>query len=216
MKLLLTSLGISNQSIADVLVELIGKKPSEVKIGFIPTAANADPGNKDWFIQQLTDLQKFGFGWIDLVDPSAADIDYTKRLKDADIIYLSGGNTFYLLDQVRKSGFDKWLDENKDSKVYVGSSAGSILATPTIKAAGVADQNTPGLTDLRGLGWVDFEFLPHVPNWVEMEKAETYAKTTKNKFYVLDDNSALKIEDGKVEVVSEGEWILLNGPAGNR
>jgi dipeptidase E len=215
MKLLLTSLGISNQSIADGLIELIGKKPSETKVGFIPTAANADPGNKDWFVQQLTDLQKFGYTWIDLVDPAAVDIDYQERLKDVNIIYISGGNTFYLLDQVRKTGLDSWLDKNKDNKVYVGSSAGSILATPTIKAAGVADQNTPGLTDLQGLGWVDFELLPHVPGSIGMKKAEAYAKTTKNKFYALDDNSALKVVDGKVEVISEGEWILLNDPADN-
>ena len=71
MKLLLTSNGISNQSIANALESLADKKANAIKIGFIPTAANVEGKNKDWFVNQFINLRKFGFNWIDVIDPSA-------------------------------------------------------------------------------------------------------------------------------------------------
>src|SRR3989344_279878 len=110
MKLLLTSAGITTQTIANKLLELADG--GNTKIGFITTAANAEPGNKDWYINQILNLQKYGFYWIDLIDPSAADIDWKTRLQEIDIVFVSGGNTFHLLNQARKTGFDIWLKEN--------------------------------------------------------------------------------------------------------
>ena len=137
MKLLLTSNGITNSSIASSLDKLLIKPKEEIKIGLIPTAANVEEGNKDWFLEQFTDLHNFGFTNIDIVDISAADVQWKERLEKVDIIYVSGGNTFHLLNQVRRTGFDTWLKENLDNKVYVGTSAGSIIITPTIAIAGV-------------------------------------------------------------------------------
>ena len=110
MKLLLTSAGLTNESIAKALSELVDKSLDKVKVGFIPTAANVEEGDKAWFIEQSFDaLNRYGFKWIDMVDPSASEIDWQSRLNDVDIIFVSGGNTFHLLNQFRKSGFDKWL-----------------------------------------------------------------------------------------------------------
>ena len=114
MKLLLTSAGITTQAIADKLLELVG---SNKKIGFITTAANVEPGNKDWYLNQILNLQKYGFEWIDLIDPSAPGVDWRERLDEVGAVFVSGGNTFHLLDQARKTGFDTWLKDHIEKKM---------------------------------------------------------------------------------------------------
>jgi dipeptidase E len=88
-------------------------------------------------------------------------------------------------------------------KVYVGVSAGSIIITPNISIAEVepADPNNVGLTNLTGLNIVDFEVSPHVPEMVSYENVEIYSKTTKNKIYAIDHNSAVLVRDAKIEMV---------------
>ncbi|HLB66632.1 MAG TPA: Type 1 glutamine amidotransferase-like domain-containing protein [Candidatus Saccharimonadales bacterium] len=208
MKLLLTSSGVSNRTIAKALLELVGKTPSETKIGFVPIALNVEQGNKDWVVNQFLTLWRHGYNWIDIVDPTAAGVDWQERLKEVDVIYPSGGNTFHLLDQARKTGFDKWLKNNLKNKVYVGGSASTILLSPNIGVAGIdkIDPNLSGLTDLTGLGLVDFEIVVHVPSMISSESAEKYAKKSKNRIYIFDDETALKIDGKKIEVVTEGSW----------
>ncbi|AHB42457.1 hypothetical protein RAAC3_TM7C00001G0611 [Candidatus Saccharibacteria bacterium RAAC3_TM7_1] len=212
MKLLLTSSGLSKRDIGQALQEMVGKVPSDCKVGFIPTAANVEAYSKDWVIAQLNQLQRYGFYQIDIVDISADGVDWQTRLADCDVLWLTGGNTFHLLDQVRKTGFDEWLKKNIESKVYVGGSASTILMTPTIAIAGFGDQdeNLPGLTDLTGLGYVDFEVQSHCDE-VRMNEAGEYAKTAGNPVYALDDLSAIRVIDGVVDVVSGGTWKLYPG-----
>lgn len=212
MKLLLTSSGIVKSSIAKALAELVGKTPSETKIGFIPTAANAEEGNKDWFINQFVNLWRFGYSSIDIIDFSAADINWRQRLVDVDVVFVSGGNTFHLLNQARKTGFDTWLNEQKDSKVFVGVSAGTILMTPTIEIAGLEpgpDDNLPKISDLTGMNWVNFEIEPHCDS-ERFDVVEGYAKGCDNPVYAIDDQTAIKVVDSAVEVVSEGVWRSYN------
>lgn len=208
MKLLLTSAGITNDALARALLRLTGKQPEDVTIGFVPTAANVEAGNKDWFIGQITNLTKYGYGWIDIIDPSAAGTDWQTRLNETDVIFISGGNTFHLLDQVRKTGFGDWLEQHKQDKVFVGSSAGSILLTPKIAVANVepGDPNLAGITDLQGLGWVDFEISPHVPEMVSEEASKQYQSTTGCELYLIDDNTGILVEDEASEVITEGKW----------
>lgn len=205
MKLLLTSSGLSKRVIGEALQDMFDKSPSEVKVGFIPTAANIEPYSKDWVVSQFDQLQRYGFYQIDIVDIAADGVDWRTRLDACDMLWLSGGNTFYLLDQVRKTGFDEWLRQNIDNKVYVGGSASTILVTPTIKIADGVDENTVGLTDLTGLNLIDFEINVHC-DAAGLEATGEYAKQTENKVYALDDLSAIKIVDGSVEVISGGSW----------
>jgi len=210
MKLLLTSAGITTQTIADKLIELIGD--GNKKVGFITTAANAEPGNKDWFINQILNLQKYGFDWIDFIDPSAAGIDWKTRLNEVDVVFVSGGNTFHLLDQARKTGFDVWLKQNIENIVYVGVSAGSIVMTPTIGIAPVddGDKNLPGITDLTGFNFVNFEVSPHTPEMVSVAANEAYAKSAQNKLYAYNDKSALCVIDDKLETINDGQFWEFN------
>ena len=209
MKLLLTSSGLSKRVIGEALQGMFDKSPSEVKVGFIPTAANIEPYSKDWVISQFNQLQRYGFYQIDIVDIAADGVDWRARLEECDMLWLSGGNTFYLLDQVRKNGFDEWLRENIDSKVYVGGSASSILMTPTIAVAGLepGDENVVGLTDLTGLGYVDFEIEPHC-DAARIEAMKEYAERSDNAVYAIDDLTAIKVVDGNTQVISGGSWKL--------
>lgn len=211
MKLLLTSSGINNRAIAAALAEMVGKPASECKVGFIPTAVNAQAGNKDWYINQFINFWRRGYNWIDVIEPSVAP-DWRERLSEVDIVFVSGGNTFFLLDQARKSGFDDWLKQELKDKVYIGASAGSLFATPTIAGAMTddADDNVTGIKDLTAMELVDFEFMPHVGNGIKPSSVEAYAKTTANKLYAADDQTAVKVVDGKAEVISEGTWKLFD------
>lgn len=226
MKLLLTSSGLSKRDIGVALQGMFDKPPSEVRVGFIPTAANVEPYSKDWVISQFGQLQRYGFYQIDIVDIAADGVDWRTRLNVCDMLWLSGGNTFYLLDQVRKTGFDKWLKKNlyytttqneeeskkgltfsSKGKVYVGGSASTILVTPSIKIADGVDENTVGLEDLTGLGLVDFEVNVHC-DAAGLEATGEYAKQAGRRVYALDDLSAIKVVDGDVEVISGGSWKL--------
>lgn len=208
MKLLLTSSGLSKRAIGEALQAMAGKAPSDARVGFIPTAANVEPYNKDWLIGQFLQLQRYGFYQIDIVDFSADGVDWRSRLEDVDILWLSGGNTFHLLDQARKTGFDEWLKQQTD-KIYVGGSASSILVTPTIASAmfGEGDENTPGLTDISGLSLVDFEIIVHCDE-EGLGQAQEFAATAKYPVYALDDLSAIKVDEAGVEVISGGSWRL--------
>ncbi len=207
MKLLLTSAGVRNDSIAAALISMLDKPASEAKVVFVPTAANVELGSKDWFVNQLVYLWQRGFSFIDIVDPSAADVDWQPRMEEADVIFVNGGNTFHLLNQMRQTGFGNWLKENLGEKVYVGVSAGSIAACTSIEVATLepADPNLPGLKDLTGIGLANLEVEPHcTPE--RFRVLEEWAKGRQAVLYAVDDQSAVQVQDGKVEVVSEGEW----------
>lgn len=210
MKFLLTSAGITTHVIAAKLLELAdgGNK----KVGFITTAANVESGNKDWYINQILNLKKYGFEWIDIIDPSAPGVDWKSRLNEVGIVFVSGGNTFHLLDQARKIGFDVWLRERIEDIVYVGVSAGSIVMTPSIGIAPVddGDENLTGITDLAGFNFVHFEVSPHTPEMVSVEANEAYAKSIRNKLYAYNDSSAICVADGEFEIISDEKYWEFN------
>lgn len=211
MKLLLTSAGITNDSIAKSLFKLANKPAAELRVAFIPTAANVEDGNKvAWFFRQYEDLRRIGIEWIDMVDFADADVDWRSRLDACDVLYLTGGNTFYLLDQIRKQKFDGYLSKTLTEKVYVGGSASSITMTPSIDVAAIppGDPNLPGLTDLTGLSYVDFEIEPHCDE-ARFDTVESYSKEHSKKIYAVDDSTAIEVMDNKVAVVSEGKWRLF-------
>ena len=209
MKLLLTSSGLSHKAIGLAMVDLVGKPASETKVGFVPTAANVEPRKKDWLINELLQLWRHGYSWIDIVDISAPGVDWRTRLAEVDVVYLPGGDPFHLLDQTRKTGFDAWLKEALRSKVYVGGSASAVLVAPTIKVAEAVFEYPSDikLTDLSGLGYVNFEVVPHC-DMALFEKTEAYAKAAKSPVYAIDDLTAIQVIDGQVTVISQGTWKL--------
>lgn len=218
MKLLLTSNGISNPSIAEALFELAGKKPEELSLVFIPTAANGVTGEKDWLEEDLENVRKLGLKQLTIVDISAVGTDVWKpQLEAADILFFEGGNTYYLMEWIEKSGLKALLPEMLATKVYVGVSAGSMVTNKDLLLSigqVVYGEGLDKSEDVPALGFVDFYFLPHLgseyfPNVRKEKIAEAIANTTR-KTYALDDESALKVVDGNIEVVTEGEYLEFN------
>ena len=219
MKLLLTSAGIANNSIIKALQELVVKPFSELKIAFIPTAANLEEGDKkDWFIKDLINLKELNFKSIDIVDISALPKEiWLARLKEVDIIYVEGGNTYHLMYWFNKSGLSELLPELLKTKIYIGVSAGTIVATPSLLNADFERHPVLDINEIsydNGLSLVNFMIEPHINSvWFPESTFENLEKRSKNyKFpiYGLDDNSAIKIEDDRIEIVSEGEWKKFN------
>lgn len=160
MKVLLGSSSTSNS----FLTELIDKSPEDTSIIFITTAAKPYGDEVPWMHADIESLRSLGCS-VDLFDIEGVNqTELREKLQHYDVIFVSGGNTYFLLDHVRTSGFDVVTKElvNKGT-IYAGTSAGSILATPTIESARDADDASlaPDLKDLSGLSLVDFCIIPH-------------------------------------------------------
>lgn len=231
MKLLLTSAGITNNSIAQALRDLLGKPTGESKIIIVPTGQNPVQGDKSWVIEEdLLGPQKLGWRQISIIDLAAvSSLDknlWWPQFEEADVILVGGGNSLYLSFWLQKSGIYDVLPAWLESKVYVGISAGSIVATESLNTASLIlylqdklkddeyDELGPkGQSSSKTLKLVDFVFRPHLnsPKFPKIREhlLENVAKKFSVPMYAVDDQTALKIVDGNVEVVSEGKWRLF-------
>lgn len=228
MKLLLTSNGLSNDSIAQAFVDLVGKDFKDTKVAFIPTAAQAERSDKDWLIRDLYRIKERGC-YVDIIELTAVHGEALRTALDGmDVIFVGGGNTFYLSFWLQQSGLADMLPDLLKTKVYAGISAGSIVTGAGLNLTSQALENPQAFRDedydLLGpagqssgasLHFVDFFFRPHLNSrhfsLVRKDLLEVKAKELGSPVYALDDNSALKIVDGHVDVISEGDWLLLNG-----
>ncbi len=219
MKFLLTSGGLTNDSISKALFDLVGKEPKETKLVFIITAALVDPLNKSWLIRNLSELQKQNFKTIDILDISALPkSNWEPRLIDSDVIFVSGGNTHYLMYWMKKSGLADLLPELLKTRVYASISAGSIIcgkdmSLSTVKNVYYEELDLDTSSVEESLHYFDFHIRPHFNNPSFPKANIDFLKETKEKvgdiIYAIDDQSALKIIDNSVEVISEGDWLKL-------
>src|SRR3989344_2211240 len=217
MKLLLTSSGITNKSITKALFELVGKKPEETSIVVIPTASNLEQGDKSWLINDLVNLKNQNFRQIEIADISAVSEDvWRPKLEEADVLFFEGGNSFHLMEWMNKSGLTSILPELLKTRVYVGVSAGSMVTNKDLAlklSQVVYGEDLDRTEDMSGLNFVDFYFLPHLNSKdfenIREENIKNATVGMNTKIYAMDDNSALKIVDGKIEVIAEGEYLEL-------
>ncbi len=218
MKLLLTSSGLTNKSIANALFELTGKKPEETTVVFVPTASNVESEDKGWLITDLINLKKQNFKSIEITDISAVDEEIWKpSFERADVLFFEGGNPYHLMRWLNKTGLTNTLSELLRDKVYVGVSAGSMVTNPDLNlklSQQVYEEDRIRTEEMKGLNFVNFYFLPHLNSeWFKKLRRENIEKVAENitiPIYALDDESALKIIDDKIEIVSEGDWFVLN------
>ncbi len=214
MKLLLTSAGITNNTIKEALAKLCDKKFSECTAIFVPTAANVEIGDKGWLVDNFREFQDLGLKEFDIVDISAlAKEDIFSRFKAADILAFGGGNTFHLIHWLEKLDMKKEMHELLKTKVYFGISAGSMVATDNLI---LSDSNRlyaeyAGPVDrIDGLGLVDFYIRPHFNSLhfpdVNDENIKDIAKGFKEPIYAIDDDTGIVVKDGEIEIVSEGKW----------
>jgi dipeptidase E len=223
MKLLLTSAGIKNASIHNALLELLGKPIADSRALCIPTAGYGHPqGSPEgaWrFISgreprcPMCELGWKSLGVLELTAlPSIGEDRWVSWVREADVLLVNGGDALYLCHWMRQSGLSDLLPSLGDT-VWVGLSAGSMVMTPRVGEDFV--ESKPSITgDDSTLGVVDFSIFPHLdhPELTEntMANAEKWAAGIDGPAYAIDDDTAIKVVDGYVEVVSEGHWKLFS------
>jgi peptidase E len=190
----------------------VSRTPESIRIAFVPTAATNSEEMK-YVAESRDELINLGIKGENIREICLNGVVDYSEIGDCDAMYVCGGNTFHLLDKIRKSHFELLLKKFLVvGRVYLGVSAGSIVVTPSIAIAKVepADQNEVGLTNLSGLSVVDFEISPHVPEIVSYDSVEDYSKTTKNKIYAIDHGCAVLVQDSDVSVVGGGSSKVYN------
>jgi dipeptidase E len=242
MKLLLTSTGVTNPSIRNALIDLLGKPISESSALIIPTAIYPFPGGARmaWRAICGNDDDSFcGLGWesigvLELTALPSIDKDvWVPTVQETDALLVWGGDVLYLSYWMRQSGLADLLSSGRRETVYVGASAGSMATAATF---GETYRDTPRgsgevltsddivfatpqgeinriLVTAQGVGLVDFAVIPHFEHEdhpdASLTNAETWAARIPVPTYAIDDQTAIKVVDQTVEVVSEGHWKLF-------
>ena len=219
MKLLLTSAGISNTSIHNSLVDLLGKPIAESNALFVPTAIYAIAGGAG--IARKVICGSLGdpfceLGWKSLgvleltALPSVKKELWVPLLQETDALLVGGGDCQYLCYWMQQSGLADLLPSLLHKMVYVGLSAGSMIMTRF--GTTYCNHMLPAESD-KSLELVDFALHPHLNHeWFpknSLANLEKLAATLPVPSYLIDDQTAIKVTDGIVEVVSEGHWKLF-------
>ncbi|WP_433939913.1 Type 1 glutamine amidotransferase-like domain-containing protein [Paenibacillus lautus] len=217
MKLLLTSAGINNKSIHNALVDMLGKPIADCNALCIPTAMYGHPwvgpGVKAWqFLSGNSENPMVDLGWksvgvLELTALPSIDKDrWVPLVREADVLLVAGGDALYLCHWMRQSGLADLFPSLQT--VYVGMSAGSMVMAPNIGEFFVGW--TPPTGGDETLSFVDFAIFPHLDHEMlprnTMADAERWADGMQGPAYAIDDQTAIKVIDGVVEVVSEGKW----------
>jgi dipeptidase E len=220
-KLLLTSGGVTNASIRQALVDLLGKPIADSDALCIPTAQyghpSVGPGVGAWqFISGNSENPMVELGWrsvgvLELTAlPSIDEKYWVPKVRETDVLLVAGGDALYLCHWMRQSGLADLLASLRET-VWVGLSAGSMVMTPRIGEDFV--QWRPPTGDDSTLGVVDFSICPHLARegmpGNSLAEAEQWAAGISGPAYAMDDETAIRVVDGTVEVVSEGHWTLF-------
>ena len=228
MKFLLTSSGIANPSIHDALVDLLGKPISESSALFVPTGMYPFPGGGASALQAIrgeakSPLCELGWKSLGLLELTALTSvrreSWVPTLQETDALLVWGGNVMYLNYWMRQSGLAELLP-TLEKLVYVGVSAGSIVTTQYNCDAEwnlpfVPEGSDMALANEGAMGLVDFTMWVHVDNPDPifedhtMANVERWAAGVPVATYAIDDQTALKVDDDTVEVISEGHWKLF-------
>ena len=196
MRLLLTSDGITSEAIKSEFLGLLDKPPEKIKI--LRIAYNRD---EDSLARSRAPLAELG-----VKDENMHIIDISKdeksdSLDDYDAVYVLGGNTFAILDKIRKLGMEKMIiDFINSGKLYIGISAGSMIVGPNIGVSGIGEENDVGLTDFSGLNIIDFEISPHF-NDEEAIIIKKFQSKADYKIQGLEDGKAIVVKDKEIKII---------------
>jgi len=199
---------------------MLDKSVEETKIVFVTTSANGVAKDKRWLISIMNQLVKMNFKEISLLDfaglPEGLSV---ARLEDADVIFFCGGNTYHLMYEIRKAHLQPVLEKLFKTRIFVGNSAGSIVAAPDLSLGNPAQkaysQERKNEITNESLSYVNFHMRPHFnveghPSTVEQVQEMIDKNNVIAPVYLIDDDTAIQVIDGEVEVISEGEWKRLN------
>ena len=221
MRFLLTSAGIRNTSIQAALVDLLGKPIADSSALCIPTGMYGHPhvrpdGTWRFISGRETQTPMCELGWKSLgvleltALPSIGEERWVPWVRETDVLLVGGGDALYLCHWMRQSGLADLLP-SLPGTVWVGLSAGSMVMTPRIGEDFVGWKPPTGGDST--LGVVDFSIFPHLDHEMlpenTMADAERWAVGIRGQAYAIDDETAISVTDGAVEVVSEGHWRLF-------
>lgn len=242
MKLLLTSSGITNQSINKALVDLLGKPIAKSDALFIPTGVYPYPGGPIYGLQPIIGKMQSrlcGLGWKSLgileltALPSIDKEVWLLTVEKTDALLVWGGDPLYISYWMQQSGLADLLPSLLEKMVYVGVSAGSMTTSAVFGETYSNTRNGSGeplssedivittpegelnmiFVTANGIGLIDFAIIPHLDHKdhpeASMANAEKWAARLPMPVYAIDDQTAIKVVDGNVEVVSEGQWKLF-------
>jgi dipeptidase E len=228
MRLLLTANGLRNEGLVATLRDLLGKPFASANAVFIPTASVAVSGDHSWMLEDLVRLHALGWNELNVLTldglPRAMMIE---RLRRADVIYVEGGNHYHLADRIAANDLAEEFLVLLRTRVYVGVSAGSMifsrrLSDRTAELIGELDDLAilEGRAAASPFGLFDWYVKPHLNSPQFPARDEAWAQrigaAVDFPLYVLDDESALRVRDGEVDVVGEGRWLYFDGAAGPR
>jgi dipeptidase E len=196
-KLMLTSAGFANPEIAEVLIKEIPKQTERCTVLMVSYTQNKE--EESYVKESKKELENMGFKNIQVLNLHSATQPYP-----ADVIYVCGGNTYAILKKMKDTGLDVFIKEavNKGA-VYVGVSAGSIIAGKTIEIAGwgsEGDTNEVKLTDLSGFGFTDVAVSLHYRKSQKDEIAE-FKKKVKYPVFEITNNQMVFIRGDKVKKI---------------
>jgi dipeptidase E len=203
-KMFLTS---SLSEMAYKIPSLINKPCSEVKFIYIITATNVYE-NKDWFFKEIDALNSIGFNLIKYDIAGKNETEVKDVIKSADVVCVTGGNTYYLLEQMNKCHFKSIILPYLESGgLYIGCSAGSIVACPEIGFIGeMDDKNKANLQSYKGLELVQFNIMPHADHpyfsTLVKELIDEY-KNSLTPIIGLKDSQALMVCDNSIEFIQK-------------
>ncbi|MEU1302435.1 Type 1 glutamine amidotransferase-like domain-containing protein [Streptomyces shenzhenensis] len=218
MELLLTSAGLRNETLRDALRDMLGKPFGSANIVYVPTASMAEPGDHGWLLSDMNRL--YGLGWreFDVLElnglPRRLVLD---RLLHADVIYAGGGNHYHLARSITGNDLADGFLEALAGRVYVGLSAGSMIFSRNLtehSADVIGDTADLHVLDAATVqspfGLFDWYLKPHLysPDFPERDDAWADRIVARADFpvYFIDDDTAIRVSDDKVDVVSAGRW----------
>lgn len=184
------------------------KNPTKKKLLFVDTAAEVEKGDLDWLRDDRNALLKAGFQVEDYTFTKKSAEEVRKKLQQVDALYVSGGNTFYLLQQIHLANCTKVIQEFVAAgKPYIGTSAGSIVAGPDISIMKGLDKLNlaPKLTSFTALELIDIVIFPH---WGSDHFRQLYLQSQMQiayqmafKIILLTDHQYLYVQDDHYQIV---------------
>ena len=209
--IILSSSGFRTPQLQKDLLSLLPKTPSQTKIAHVLTASKVSP-DRAFVERERRVLSDLGFQVEEVDIEGKSPEELRNVLGSKDIIYVQGGNTFYLLKHVRESGFDTVVkDLIEKGAIYLGVSAGSYIACPTIEMStwGSSSDDHYGLTDLSAMKLVPFLVSVHYNREKYRQGLAEGIKASKYPVKILTDEQALLIRDGEVKLIGSGEEVKL-------
>ena len=190
--IVLTSCGIINENFKKKFYEIIDKNEIiNKKVLFITTASDGEKdSDKSWMYSEFKSIINLGFKEENIIEYKIGETKI--NINDYDVIYMMGGNTFYLIDMIRKYNFDKTLNTAiNNGIIYIGSSAGSIIVGNSVEYALPFDENNVYMKDFTGLKLIDGIVIPHANK--KEEFINNIKNETKEKLYLLYDKDGIII-----------------------